>query len=300
MPKYRFCLCALSVAAVLGLAYVALEWADAVSGTSDIASQTVAADIEPVSVKHSTFEEAAVLSITELSAERRVKPKSEIPLPLDLVSYKHFPVDEPPLFGVSAAPGAKGDPDTDPDVWPKPTPKPGHAAVQAATQGQWGHEASSPAISFESGGSETYTWKDGDRDMTVALVPGLVASQVGPDFPEDQVVAQVGLDSIVPKTGKQDSDAKPVFRSAADGSLMTLPGGVLLALDESWDQVQIDAFYVENDIDSELVTPLEYLVNTFLVQTQPGIPSLDLANRLAILDGVEVSSPNWWQERDKR
>ena len=44
------------------------------------------------------------------------------------------------------------------------------------------------------------------------------------------------------------------------------------------------------------VSELDYVANGFFVETEPGFPSLDLANALAVQDGVEVSSPNWARE----
>ena len=77
---------------------------------------------------------------------------------------------------------------------------------------------------------------------------------------------------------------------------MTLPGGVMLALDSEWDQAAVDKFFAVNDIPAEHVTPLEWLDNGFFVETEPGFPSLELANTLAVQEGVVVSSPNWWRD----
>ena len=77
---------------------------------------------------------------------------------------------------------------------------------------------------------------------------------------------------------------------------MTLPGGVLLALDPEWSQAETDAFFASNGINQNRVSELSYLINGFFVETEPGFPSLELANSLAALDGVVVSSPNWWTE----
>ena len=44
------------------------------------------------------------------------------------------------------------------------------------------------------------------------------------------------------------------------------------------------------------VSELDYVANGFFVETEPGFPSLDLANALAAQDGVEISSPNWGRE----
>ena len=44
------------------------------------------------------------------------------------------------------------------------------------------------------------------------------------------------------------------------------------------------------------VSELDYVANGFFIETGPGFPSLDLANALAVQDGVEISSPNWGRE----
>ena len=74
---------------------------------------------------------------------------------------------------------------------------------------------------------------------------------------------------------------------------MTLPGGVLLALDETWGRTETDVFFSDNGIDAARVSELDYVTNGFFVETDPGFPSLELANVLAEQDGVRVSSPNW-------
>lgn len=81
---------------------------------------------------------------------------------------------------------------------------------------------------------------------------------------------------------------------------MTLPGGVLLALDPEWDKAQVDSFFSDNGISPEQVSELGFMQNGFLVETEAGFPSLELANSLAGQDGVEVSTPNWWNEVKSR
>ena len=77
---------------------------------------------------------------------------------------------------------------------------------------------------------------------------------------------------------------------------MTLPGGVLLVLSSEWSQAETNAFFSNNGIKKDRVSELDYVVNGFFVDTEPGFPSLDLANTLAVQEGVEISSPNWGRE----
>ena len=87
-----------------------------------------------------------------------------------------------------------------------------------------------------------------------------------------------------------------MFRSESSGTLMTLPGGVLLVLDAAWSKAETNSFFARNRIKLNRVSALDIAANSFFVETAPGFPSLDLANTLAAQDGVRISSPNWWRE----
>ena len=141
-----------------------------------------------------------------------------------------------------------------------------------------------------------YTWEDGDRTIRVVLQDDLVVQKTSANAPDDVVVVKAGGDSIVQKQAKHGQDSRPVFRSESGGELMTLPGGVLLALDPEWDQARVETFFSQNGISADRTSELGFIENGFLVKTGPGFPSLELANALAAQDGVVVSSPNWWRE----
>ena len=111
-----------------------------------------------------------------------------------------------------------------------------------------------------------YTWYDGDRIRKVWL---------------------------------HSDGAEPVFRTES-GALMTLPGGVVLVLDASWDEVAVEGFFAQHGIAQSSVTEQSFGANAFLVDTEPGFPSLELANTLAVQDGVRISSPNWRREVETR
>ncbi len=144
---------------------------------------------------------------------------------------------------------------------------------------------------------QEYSWQDGDRMLTVYLQEDLAVDEDSANSAASIVRAQSGAGSIVAKEDAYvpSNDDLPVFRSQA-GSLMTLPGGVLLVLDEEWPQTQTNLFFADNSIKMARVSELDYITNGFFIETDPGFPSLNLANHLASLDGVEVSSPNWWTE----
>ena len=141
-----------------------------------------------------------------------------------------------------------------------------------------------------------YTWEDGDRTLTVYLQTDLAVAEGSEGLPRDVVAADYLEGRVVRGEGGQSQDdALPVFRSDY-GELMTLPGGVLLVLDSEWSEAETDAFFSTNGIKMDRVSELSYAANGFFIQTEPGFPSLELANALAVQDGVEVSSPNWARE----
>ena len=143
---------------------------------------------------------------------------------------------------------------------------------------------------------ELYAWQDGDRTMTVRLQMDLVVEKESGGLPLDVVSANEGGTNVVRSADEQSkSDTLPVFRSES-GALMTLPGGVLLVLSSEWSQGETSAFFSSNGIRMDRASELGYVANGFFVETEPGFPSLDLANALAVQDGVEISSPNWGKE----
>ncbi len=136
-----------------------------------------------------------------------------------------------------------------------------------------------------------YTYRDGDRAVRVRLQPDLEVSGSSTSSTGEHIVAK---DSAGRSTGH------PVFRSESSGTLMTLPGGVLLVLEAEWSTAETHAFFARNRITLNRVSVMEVATNSFFVETAPGFPSLDLANALAAQDGVRIASPNWWRELTTR
>ena len=151
-----------------------------------------------------------------------------------------------------------------------------------------------------SGRGAVYTYEDGDRTIRVILQGDIVVQETGTDTPSDGAVRRTAGGNIVRKQSGQGGADLPVFRSASGGALMTLPGGVLLALDPEWDEATVNGFFARNNISKGRISELDYIPNGFFVRTEPGFPSLELANALAGEKGVLVSSPNWWREVEAR
>ena len=140
-----------------------------------------------------------------------------------------------------------------------------------------------------------YTWEDGDRTLTVTLQADLVLEKSGGGVAKG-LLAETPSGSVVRSADAQGRNTGlPVFRSSS-GTLMTLPGGVLLLLDPDWSESRVNQFFADNGIALGDVSALGWIGNGYLIETAPGFPSLTLANALAGQEGVEISSPNWWQE----
>ena len=133
--------------------------------------------------------------------------------------------------------------------------------------------------------ANTYTWQDGKYTRTITYQADLTV-----------IASAEGGSEIGPRqAGGAQSDSQPVFQSDT-GETMTLPGGVLLVLDAEWDQARIDRFFKDNHVDRGLVQERTFTTNAYFIETEPGFPSLNLANELAGQDGVLLSSPNWQTE----
>ena len=131
----------------------------------------------------------------------------------------------------------------------------------------------------------TYTWRDGEHSRTVTYQAELTV-----------VTSREGESEIVPRqAASAQSNGPPVFRSDT-GELMTLPGGVLLVLNADSDQSRIDQFFAVNGISRGRVHDQTFTTNAFFIDTEPGLPSLNLAIQLAGQEGVVIASPNWERE----
>lgn len=142
-----------------------------------------------------------------------------------------------------------------------------------------------------------YTWQDGDRTRQVRLQVELAAVK-NVSGVEGDIVTTAGSRNIISVAGAAATtreESEPVFRSES-GNLMSLPGGIVLILDPDWSRSEVQAFFTDNSISLDRVSDLGELPNAFMVETEPGFPSLELANALADQVGVVVSSPNWWTQ----
>ena len=142
-----------------------------------------------------------------------------------------------------------------------------------------------------------YTWEDGDRTRRAWLQTDLVVQPSSEITSDDVVVRRGAAESIVERrAGNAQSSKEPVFRSES-GTLMTLPGGVILVLERNWDEARVDQFFSDHGIAQDRVVEKHFVPNAYLIETEPGLAALALANTLADEEGVIISSPIWRSER---
>lgn len=181
--------------------------------------------------------------------------------------------------------GASPAPDhlTGPAASEKPAAlEPGTRTPAGASEHREGSAGSSAGTHERPG--EVLTFRDGDAERTVRPVA---------QEPQSRAAGT----GAVPEAGRGQRTVPggSVFVSES-GSRMTLPGGVVLLLDPAWSASEAESFFAANEIPLDQVSELGWIGNGFLVATEPGMASLELANVLASQPGVELSSPNWARE----
>ena len=193
-------------------------------------------------------------------------------------------------------PTAVADIDGTPEPKPESTPKGegDDTGTDTAVSAEERQTRAQPSASIPQTATE-YTWQDGDRILRVTLQPDLVLQEDASPADKGGPMVETGKGVIVRKSDTSDTSGQPVFRSPS-GALMTLPGGVLLVLEDAWTEAEVNSFFARNGIKRDRVSDLSYATNGFFVETDPGFPSLELANKLAAQKGVIISSPNWWTQ----
>ena len=150
---------------------------------------------------------------------------------------------------------------------------------------------------YASGGSEppTYapvtSWHDGRQTRSLWLDPTREA-----EFPTR------GGGTVQPKeaprsaTQSAQAQRSPLFfdNPALNGTPRALPGGVLIEL-----KVPTETETARLQLESDGLTPVRAIVGNriWLVASPPGLPALELANRLQQGGHYASVQPNWWQPR---
>lgn len=99
------------------------------------------------------------------------------------------------------------------------------------------------------------------------------------------------------KTTNPKGVYSPVLRDAS-GQIRALPGGVIVRLNPNLSSQEAAAWLADQNLT--VIRPLEIGKNTFVIRSEAGLASLELANTLQQTEGVVWAQPDWWQERVKR
>lgn len=162
---------------------------------------------------------------------------------------------------------------------------------------------------------ESVTWHEAGVPKTAAIDPELVAEfgaqtlgmQTKAVKDEKRSGGKVTLWRVdkngslsAVKTAKA-ANAKgvysPVLRDA-NGQTRALPGGVIVRLNPELSNEAAAQWLADKNLT--VVKMLEIGKNTFVVGSEAGLASLELANSLQNADGVVWAQPEWWQERVKK
>ena len=148
-----------------------------------------------------------------------------------------------------------------------------------------------PSVAASVQGAE-YTWQDGGYARRVRLQVDLVAQPTSQNRDDDVVAVDQGELSIVRKQERHEQDeSEPVFRTES-GHLVTFPGGVILMLDGEWDTARVRRFFSDQGIAMSRAEAQTFGPNAFLVSTESGFAALELANDLAVEEGVVYAVPD--------
>lgn len=114
----------------------------------------------------------------------------------------------------------------------------------------------------------------------------------------NNVVKNLQIESVTKLTASPKFS--PVFHDAAStgGSKRVLPGNVIVQLNVTWDIMQVEAWFMMQGVT--VIRSISMAPNSFLIKSEPGIDTLEMANRLYETGDVILSTPNWLKRAYKR
>lgn len=134
-------------------------------------------------------------------------------------------------------------------------------------------------------------WYDGDQRRALWAEASVVA-----DFSEHSAEKSRVIKPATLAKGSASSHS-PVFRDAKEraSTPRALPGGVIVRFRPSTPDEQRAQLIERHRL--EVVRELGEGSGQWLVHSAPGLPALELANRLYESGDFAAASPNWWQPR---
>jgi len=148
-------------------------------------------------------------------------------------------------------------------------------------------------LSFAGAGASAQQryWYDGDQRRPLWSDAEVVADFSAPGAQKTRVLKPAAI------AKREAAGRSPVFRDSRDGSgaARALPGGVIVRFHASTSDAQRRALLARYGL--EPARELGDGSGLWLVGSEPGLPSLDLANRLYESGDFAAAAPNWWQPR---
>lgn len=146
-----------------------------------------------------------------------------------------------------------------------------------------------------------YSWQDGGNTFVFWEAENLVMERYAADAQSEQS-STIAPEDVFAENGdlrvmkKQDwhrlgEGVFPVLVTG-NGAWRALPGGVIVVLVPEMKEAEIDAFFA--GINLAQVSKMDFTKNAYFIETEPGVVGLELSNKLAGMEEVELSSPNWW------
>ena len=190
------------------------------------------------------------------------------------------------------------------------------ASLAIAAEGSLSKQASGTAL------GQRYTWYDGDQPRQVWVDPALVAEfaaggngskTVRSLAPQARDVTgkqrgirlwQVETDPVQTARSLGSSKAvgefSPVLRdgSSTEARMRALPGNVIVHLRPGIGEGEVQAWMQERQL--RVLRKLDFAPNAYLIASEPGLESLELANSLRRHSEVSAAMPNWWVEVQAR
>ncbi len=165
-------------------------------------------------------------------------------------------------------------------------------------------------LSFNVNAETTTHYYDGSTQHTIKLQPNLVAefasnasaqtrSTENANAKRPFVTIRKNAPLASRATGSAASQS-PVFRegNSPAGRLMALPGGVIVNFKPDWTDDQVHLWAKAHSY--VIKQKLNILGNWYIIDTPPGLISLQTANDIHETGEVISASPNWWKQTATR
>jgi hypothetical protein len=146
--------------------------------------------------------------------------------------------------------------------------------------------------------ASSYAYREGERVVPIYLDTESIG-QIDGAAVRFVPVPTAELRAALQRGALPDSAAGqyvPVFRSAPAGGIrMASLGGVIVYLPATWSPSQVQAWVQGQGLTLKQV--FDAARNGLLIDSAPGLASLELANRLLKTAGVQTAKPLWFQEK---